>query len=259
MKEITGNLIRQATEFDIIVHGCNCFSTMGAGIAKQIKVIFPEAFNVDKNDPRTPQQKLGGISYTTNTTPIIINAYTQFHFKGKNNVDYDAIKSAFKEIKLLFTGKKFGIPLIGAGLAGGDWKLISSIIEKEMIGEDITVVIFEEDQSLIFDKNTDDRLSMGTISIEEIINEGLTNLEWDGIADRKFFIKKNLLKDNSGKYLNVSIKLKFHDVEMGVCVIETLDELKHFYEITSRKKFSDLKNTNVTKDNIDNILSDFKI
>jgi O-acetyl-ADP-ribose deacetylase (regulator of RNase III) len=43
MKTIQGDLIRLAREggFDLIVHGCNCFGTMGAGIAKGIKAAFP--------------------------------------------------------------------------------------------------------------------------------------------------------------------------------------------------------------------------
>jgi len=28
----------------IIVHGCNCFCTMGAGIAKTIKELYPSAY-----------------------------------------------------------------------------------------------------------------------------------------------------------------------------------------------------------------------
>lgn len=38
MKVITGNLIKLAIngDFDVIIHGCNCFCKMGAGIAKQI-------------------------------------------------------------------------------------------------------------------------------------------------------------------------------------------------------------------------------
>ena len=44
MKTIQGNLIHLAQngEFDLIVHGCNCFCTMGAGIAKGIKAAFRE-------------------------------------------------------------------------------------------------------------------------------------------------------------------------------------------------------------------------
>jgi O-acetyl-ADP-ribose deacetylase (regulator of RNase III) len=41
----------------------------------------------------------------------------------------------------MFSGKRIGYPKIGAGLAGGDWNIISSIIDKELIGEDHTLVL----------------------------------------------------------------------------------------------------------------------
>jgi hypothetical protein len=39
MKTVYGDLVKLAIagNFDVIVHGCNCYHTMGAGIAKQIK------------------------------------------------------------------------------------------------------------------------------------------------------------------------------------------------------------------------------
>lgn len=39
MKERDGDLIQLALakEFDLIVHGCNCYCTMDAGIAKTIR------------------------------------------------------------------------------------------------------------------------------------------------------------------------------------------------------------------------------
>ena len=39
MNKIKGDLIKFAIngKFDVIIHGCNCFCTMGAGIAKTIK------------------------------------------------------------------------------------------------------------------------------------------------------------------------------------------------------------------------------
>jgi O-acetyl-ADP-ribose deacetylase (regulator of RNase III) len=33
-------------------------------------------------------------------------------------------------------------PKIGAGLGGGDWQKISTIIEQELAGEDYTLVIY---------------------------------------------------------------------------------------------------------------------
>lgn len=44
MNHIQGDLIAldMAGKFDVIVHGCNCFHAMGAGIAKTIATAFPE-------------------------------------------------------------------------------------------------------------------------------------------------------------------------------------------------------------------------
>jgi len=35
--------------------------------------------------------------------------------------------------------------MIGAGLAGGDWGVISTIIKEELEGEDHTLVLFEKE------------------------------------------------------------------------------------------------------------------
>ncbi|MER8782100.1 hypothetical protein NKH60_12735 [Mesorhizobium sp. M1006] len=43
-------------------------------------------------------------------------------------------------VKGKFAGKRIGYPKIGAGLAGGDWETIASIINDELAGEDHTLV-----------------------------------------------------------------------------------------------------------------------
>ena len=65
MKRIEGDLIQKAKdgEFDLIVHGCNCFCTMGAGIAKQIKKNFPQAFEEDLKTEKGDHGKLGTITF----------------------------------------------------------------------------------------------------------------------------------------------------------------------------------------------------
>ena len=47
-----------------------------------------------------------------------------------------------KTVKQNFAGTRIGYPLIGAGLAKGDWQVISKIIEEELEGEDHTLVEF---------------------------------------------------------------------------------------------------------------------
>jgi O-acetyl-ADP-ribose deacetylase (regulator of RNase III) len=156
MKVIKGNLIKLAAHnamFDVIVHGCNCFHTMGAGIAKQIKKTFPEAYRADLSTIYGVRFKLGQYSSATvrlfnDKYLTIVNAYTQYYFKWnpeqpKRLVDYNAVRSCMKAIKKDFSGKKIGIPKIGAGLAGGDWKIISKIIDEELEGEDVTLVEYK--------------------------------------------------------------------------------------------------------------------
>lgn len=151
MQKLEGDLIKLALDkkFDVIVHGCNCFCIMGAGIARQIKAAFPEAYEADLQTIKGDKNKLGTISWaksqnTANSDLIIVNAYTQFDFTpDKINVDYQAIKSAFAIIKQKFSGKKIAYPAIGAGLAGGDWQKIATIIAKELEGEEHFFVEFK--------------------------------------------------------------------------------------------------------------------
>jgi O-acetyl-ADP-ribose deacetylase (regulator of RNase III) len=145
MKQINGDLISLAKngQFDVIVHGCNCFNTMGAGIAKLIKSEFPEAYKADLQTEKGSKDKLGTISFAKSGDLTIINAYTQHNWRGRGiKADYEAIRRAFKEIKLQFSGSKIGYPAIGAGLAGGDWEVIAQIISEELNGEDHTLVVY---------------------------------------------------------------------------------------------------------------------
>lgn len=151
MTIIKGDLIALAIEgkFDVIIHGCNCFCTMGAGIAKTIKQNFPPAYQADLATEKGDKSKLGSISWAKVETPngqlIVVNAYTQFHWRGNGKkVDYQAIQTAFEDIKKQFSGLHIGYPAIGAGLAGGDWNIISNIIAKALEGEKHTFVQFQQ-------------------------------------------------------------------------------------------------------------------
>jgi O-acetyl-ADP-ribose deacetylase (regulator of RNase III) len=156
MKIIHGDLLTLAIQgkFDVIIHGCNCKCTMGKGIAAQIKKIFPEAYEADLQTKPLGVQKLGTISYAHITKTqnikhdlIVVNAYTQNNWTGPGPngdgvlAEYDAIRKGFRTIKQLFHGKKIGYPKIGAGLANGDWNIISQIILEELQGEDHWLVV----------------------------------------------------------------------------------------------------------------------
>lgn len=149
MKIVQGDLIALALEghFDVIIHGCNCDCVMGAGIARSIQENFPEAYAADMKTVAGDVSKLGTYSSALcqrgSREITVINAYTQAHPSGSGVlVSYEAIRAVMRSMKRDFSGKRFGYPKIGAGLARGDWAIISPIIAEELSGEDHTLVEF---------------------------------------------------------------------------------------------------------------------
>lgn len=153
MKTTTGDLIDQALngDYDVIVQGCNCMCQMGKGIALTIKTVFPEAYAADCTTQKGDINKLGTITTATvlvKGKPLtIVNGYTQYNWKGDGVLaDLTAIKQVMQKVKDQYTGMRIGIPLIGAGLAKGDWGTIQPIIKDALQGEDVTVVILPTDR-----------------------------------------------------------------------------------------------------------------
>jgi len=149
---ILGDLLKLAKEgtFDVIVHGCNCFCTMGRGIALSMKNQFPEAAEVDKRTVRGDVRKLGTCTQAEVKRGVVsftvVNAYTQYHWEGIGVLaDYEAIRNCMLWIRKHHSGKRLGFPKIGAGLARGDWSRIQSIMDDILAGEDVTVVDFVPD------------------------------------------------------------------------------------------------------------------
>jgi O-acetyl-ADP-ribose deacetylase (regulator of RNase III) len=148
MKYVKGNLLNMLDEFDVVLHGCNIFHTMGAGIAEQFKLRYPQVYAADvENTIYGDRNKIGTCSRSRVGNTDVLNCYTQFEWRkstGHMNFDYDAFRSVLKLVKEAYHGKKIGMPQLGAGLASGDWKEIEKIIEEGLVDEDVTVVIYEK-------------------------------------------------------------------------------------------------------------------
>lgn len=141
MKVVRGNLLDLAEQghFDVIVHGCNCLGIMGAGIAKQIAERWPEVEATDKNTIwRAPGGMSSQIVQRKGATFVVVNGYTQMN--PGPCADYKSIREVFAAVKEAVSGKRIGYPKIGAGIGGGDWGVISKIIDEELNGENHTLV-----------------------------------------------------------------------------------------------------------------------
>lgn len=178
--KIKGDLIKFAKEgrFDVIAHGCNCFCKQKSGIASQMVEHFnTDKFEMEDEKYKGDYNKLGNIDYKTcllyRDTPLsgaykitfgnaskqakdvkmlhIVNAYTQFkpgEATSPYNIplDYDGLRMCFRKMNREFCGFHIGIPMIGSGLAKGDWTKIEKIIHEEFTNCNVTIVEYHENQ-----------------------------------------------------------------------------------------------------------------
>jgi O-acetyl-ADP-ribose deacetylase (regulator of RNase III) len=135
LKHTKGNLLdlAEAGKFDVVVQGCNCFNTMGGGIAREIRERYPVAASVDMETVKGDYRKLGtwtecDAGETNRFT--VINAYTQYNMsQGTDVFEYTAFQLILEKLTFVYPGKRIGLPYIGMGLAGGNKEVIIPMIE----------------------------------------------------------------------------------------------------------------------------------
>lgn len=167
---IKGDLVKLAKrgEFRAICHGCNTKGVMGSGIAPQIANAFEGVRESDLNfaNGHCGSHRLGYYSHVSvplsaddtkngNKVLTIFNMYTQ-DFMGCTDsyyppVSYKAVKECFERLnesavefkKKIKKDLTLGMPLIGAGLAGGDWEIIKFIVDNATPDVKITLVEYD--------------------------------------------------------------------------------------------------------------------
>lgn len=129
---IKGDLFK--TDIVSIMHGCNNQGVMGSGVAAIVRRDYTEAYLKYKEWHQQGTMELGKIQLVESNGKVIINAITQdFYGKsGERFASYDAIDSCMKltnSVAFRLGWNKVAMPMIGAGLGGGEWSIIERIIE----------------------------------------------------------------------------------------------------------------------------------
>lgn len=159
IKEVNGNLLTYSG-IQVIAHQTNCLGVMGAGIAKQIKNLWPNVFEEYKSyckDPDDPHKLLGKCQIVhIESDKYVANLFGEYSFcesvapyeeGGKpRHTDYDALKEALHRLHtwmVLNDKETVGVPYcIGCGLAGGSWSIVHQMLVDEFEDdEDITLYI----------------------------------------------------------------------------------------------------------------------
>ncbi len=126
----------------IIFHGVNARGVMGAGVAKAIRQRYPSVWQDYHAAFCAGRLRLGHVVWTKITASpklAVASAVTQADYgrtPGRCYVDYDAIAQSAATVATLARrhGLSISYPMLGAGLGGGDWARISSLLEDAFTG-----------------------------------------------------------------------------------------------------------------------------
>lgn len=142
---IKGDLLSVKT--GIIAHGCNAQGVMGSGVAKAVRAKYPDAYSSYRTFCKNEEDKsrlVGRTSwYNPNHKLFIANCITQNFFGGDGAlyVDYEGLAECMLHLNYVNAGLSIHMPKIGCGLGGGDWNVVSKIIEDKI--KSVPVFVYE--------------------------------------------------------------------------------------------------------------------
>ena len=133
VKIIDGDLFSTGAKY--ICHQVNCKGKMGSGVAKQVKSLYPKAYEIyAKACKEYNGDLLGKIQICRIGDKSIVNMFAQdrYGYDGAQYTNYTAFEYCLNKLKThIPAGETIAMPYkIGCGLAGGDWNVVYGLIEK---------------------------------------------------------------------------------------------------------------------------------
>lgn len=144
MKHVIGDIT--TVRHGIIVHQVNCQGVMGSGVAAALRAKYPIIWEKYHDRCRTVRGETGRTSALLGYAQLVpvddglwvCNLFAQDMYgrDGRRYTSYDAFDTGLQHLQQQLRPDHGEVhhPLIGAGLGGGKWEVLKSIIEHR-IGE----------------------------------------------------------------------------------------------------------------------------
>jgi len=120
------------TDSKYIAHCVNAQGKMRSGVAKAIREAYPKAYDDYIETYNTTGLKLGKVILSKNEPHNILHIVGQenYGYDGRVYLSYKALRVGVRSINRIIS-EPVSFPLIGCGLAGGNWQLVQEILEQE--------------------------------------------------------------------------------------------------------------------------------
>lgn len=138
----------------VLIHCCNDIGAFGAGVSGAIGKRWPA---VEKKYRQWYQDRswqgfgLGRVQFVqVDESFWVANMIGQRGLRKKGHpppIDYGAIEQCLDQVADFAARRDLEVhcPKFGSGLAGGDWKIIQTLIENILVAEHLKVVVYQWD------------------------------------------------------------------------------------------------------------------
>ena len=136
------------TQADALVNTINCDGVMGAGIALEFGLRYPDMYEDYIRKCKDNEIHVGQVDYYKTNSITIINFPTKFHFKFPSQIQWvEAGLQNFVDTYKYHNISSVAFPKLGTNKGGLDWNQVKPLMEKYLENLDIEVIIcLDEDK-----------------------------------------------------------------------------------------------------------------
>lgn len=130
------------TKASAIVNTVNCTGVMGAGIALEFMLRYPDMFKDYKERCENGEYLPGRVNYYLDKDVTIVNFSTKWHFKYPSRIEW--IENGLRDFCKTYKDKgitSVAFPKLGTNNGGLDWQSVKVLMEKYLGELDIDVYI----------------------------------------------------------------------------------------------------------------------
>lgn len=188
-----GNIFN--TECEVIVNTINCVGFMGAGIAYEFRLKFPDMYEKYKEFCDNGSIDIGKLwIYRTkknNGFKRVLNFPTKKHYKYPSKLEYirlglDKFIKSYRSLGI----ESIAFPLLGVNKGGLDEEIVIRVMKEYLEKVDILIEIWS------FDKNAKDDVLEGVIKAFDMYNNKILKTKLDGKISENVLEKiRNTLKE----------------------------------------------------------------
>ena len=143
IKYITGDIFKSRCQ--IIIITVNCLGIMGAGIAKQCKMLFPATYKKYREQCKRRAYVPGQPILTSVDRPLLLFP-TKNDWRNPSRIEW--IEEGLKRIaRNSHQFESIAIPPLGCGHGGLKWNEVKALIEKHLGGLDNYIEVYEPKQA----------------------------------------------------------------------------------------------------------------